>query len=200
MKKTKKRFAAAAGFPISDEEALRFGPALVAVAEKMRVNDIRNLDKRALYKVVEADKKHPLRDFVFNCGDAEAALAYRIDRCGLLIRGIRYIETDRDGLNRLVQDANKKKLFISARSPVVEEGSGKTRQCAVLREDLLRHDPSYISAVAGAIRRARDAAAQLVDLTTSREPPFAAGELAQKLQDAHLEYEAKLQNVERAAE
>lgn len=199
MKKTK-RFAAATGSPISDEEAIRFGPALVAVAEQMRVNDIRNLDKRALYKVVEADKNHPLRDFVFNCGDAEAARAYRIDRCGLLIRSIRYIEVDREGLNKLAHEANKKKLFIPAPAPVVEEGSGKTRQCSVLREDLLRHDPSYISAVAGAIRRARDAAASLVDLTTSREPPFAAGELAQKLQDAHLEYEAKLQSVERAAE
>jgi len=192
-KSQRKQFVAAVGAPFSNEDAAEFGPVLERIAKSMRVNGIASINKRKLYEIVEADPEHPLRRFVFNSDDDAAARAYRIERCGLLLRSIRYGNAKE--MNKMVRAAQDKKVFHYADARVVEEGSGKTRGSAVLRDDLLSHDPEYISAVSRKIRQIRDAVASLDDLATARKPPRGVATLVRELRVALGAYESEIQDV-----
>lgn len=195
MAKQQFKFIAAPSAPFDDDEASKYGPILHKIARSFGVNAIAHIDKHKLFELVEADAKHPLRGFVYNNTTSDAERAYRIERCRKLISGIRYIDlTESDRLNDIIQKANIHKLFVPADAPVVENESRKLRKTNVFRPDLLKHDPSYISAISRIVKQMRDSFAQLDDLASARVPPRGVAKLVSSFRSALAAYDAQLQD------
>lgn len=143
-------FGAAPDGPITEEEARDVvGPALLSIAEKHKVGEIRKLTKQIVYdEIKETGKSHPLYEHVFHCSPVEAAERYFIDRCLVLIKSVVIVPLT-------IRQSHRERAFVPA-SEVLQHasGGGFTRRPAhVLREDALKHDVEYQSVLGGALRR-----------------------------------------------
>lgn len=185
------RYVAATGAPFSDESAEVIGRELAKIAEANRVDDIRSLDRKLVFSIVEQDANHPLRQF-YNWDDESAARAQRVAHTGLLIRSVRIVTIS------LGKRGKPMPMFLYV--PDYEKRAGTTKQRGhVLTEDALADDPAYASAVAYQIRAIMHAVARLEHVVTSRRSPRNVVELCAGLRTAITDYKASLVS-EQAAE
>lgn len=143
-------FGAVSDGPITEEEARDVvGPALLEIAEKHKVKDIRALSKRLVFNEVKAaGKEHPLWPFIFHCSVAAAAEKYFIERCGLLVKSIEIVKVR-------INTIHRERAFVPASEVLQHSPSGgfTKRPGHVLREDALKNDPEYQSVLGGGLRR-----------------------------------------------
>ena len=151
------RYVAAPGANFGDDRATLYGRELERIARENAVNGVASLDKRLVYEAVQADPDSPLREFVFDRSDAEAADAYRLQRCALLIRSIRIVAVTLGPRSRPMPQ------FVAVDESVRRRvGDGVKRECSrVLTLDAMRSEPLFAGAVSVKLRVANQAVMQL---------------------------------------
>ena len=151
------RYVAAPGANFGDDRAAVYGRELDRIARENAINGVASLDKRLVYDAVQADPDSPLREFVFDRSDAEAADAYRLQRCALLIRSIRIIAVTMGPRPRPMPQ------FVAVDESVRRRvGAGTKRERGrVLTLDVMRSEPLFAGAVSVKIRMANQAIQQL---------------------------------------
>ena len=171
---------------ITEEQAPLVYTELLKIAEKYKVDNVRALDPKLVFDEVEKDPDHPLRACNYDWNDKSAARKQRIDHTAKLMRAIRY-ETVVGNLKRFDP------VWIYVTIP-----PGATRQqpqrARVLREDVLRSDPSFVSALGYQIRQVKDALARLEHLVTSRESPESIVGLVESMRAVMADYDVSILN------
>lgn len=177
------RYTAAPGSPFTDKQAEVIGRALAKIAESCKVDDIRSLNKHVVFAAIKADPKHPLRKF-YNWNVHEAARAHWLDRTLTLIRSVQIIYLD------MPEIGEPQPMFVTADKVPVMRGDKFLRQRAqVLRSDLLRNDPIFMSAIGRMIRALTSSLKRLEALTSSRQAPREVKNLIHSVRSAINEYE-----------
>jgi|HubBroStandDraft_4_1064222.scaffolds.fasta_scaffold193499_3 hypothetical protein len=177
-----RRYVRAAGAPFSDEDAPIIGRELQKIADAHQVGDLRQLDKKLVFGIVEANPRHPLRRF-YNWDVAAAARRHWLDCTAVLIRSI-HVEVRVGRMQKQVS------MFSYAEAPT-NQARTHFKRTRVLTEDLLRNDPAFSSAVGFNIRRINDALRTLENLTSCRRVSpelrgLCTGALPKKPRDGHL--------------
>lgn len=179
------RFVAATGSPISDEKAQVYGAELLRLATVHRVSEIRSLDKRTVFAEVEQNPESPLRDY-YQWDVNRAARAHWLEQTAKLIRSIRTV-TISAGKMQAPQP-----LFICAEAPVRDKDRVQYKNRHVVRDDALRSDPAFRSAVGKQIRSIQNALGQLEGFTSGREPPAEVARLRDSIRRALDTYLASI--------
>jgi hypothetical protein len=145
-----------------------YGPELVRIAKANDIDHYSSLDKRLVFDVVEAEPANPLRAFVYNSDDTEAARSHRIDRCGLLIRSIQYVPA---GV-AVGKRAAPMPLFLHNPNFTRQSEGGRERRRHVLTEDALADDPAFASVLSIQIRAIDYALRRLEHIASARPCPL----------------------------
>src|ERR1700730_10998218 len=86
-----RQYVRAPGAPIgSDKDAEIIGRCLQQIADEHRVDNVRSLDKKLVFGIIESDPNHPMRRF-YDWDERNAARAHWIERTGTLIRSVRVV-------------------------------------------------------------------------------------------------------------
>lgn len=185
------KFCAAPGAPFNSDEAdAVIGPALVQLAEDLKVGDVRALNKMQVFTAVRDDPKHVLRPYVYTCDEKDAARKHYIEQAGILLRSIRITTVD-------VGEIHAQSLFVPS-SEVMQHhhGGGYTRRPSrVLRSDALKYDEQYMSVLGGAIRRFFSAFEWVERWTSEREPPADVRRLITDVRSAIDSYKAEIKEA-----
>jgi hypothetical protein len=162
VKKPKPLFVRASGAPFSDEDAQLIGAELLKIAEANRIDDVRLLDKKIVFAVVEADPNHPLRKF-YDWDVKKAARKHWVEWTQKLIMSVR-IEYKIGKFTRPLP------ITLAAELPRLKFGATRRR---VLTADAMMNDPIFASAVGLRLRNIDQNLAQLESLIAAHEggPP-----------------------------
>ena len=133
------------------------------MAVRHQVNGIRCIDKETAFSEVEANPKHPLRSF-FDWNDKSAARKQRVDYMGKLISSIQVV-------NVSIRKKSFEPVFVSTEAAVKQQGSNALRRTNVMRDDMLKHDPAFVSYVNRAVERMMHELKKLEHLAVSRPLP-----------------------------
>jgi hypothetical protein len=171
MSKKKPQFVKASGAPFSDESIQLIGRELLKIARANRVKDVRVLDKELVFAAIEADPKHPLRQF-YDWDVKRAARKHWLAWTQKMILSVR-IEYKVGRFTRPLP------ITLSAELPRLKHGSKRRR---VLTEDALKNDPVFVSAVGFRFRDIDTKISQLEMLIGARGwAPPGMGEALKKM-------------------
>lgn len=178
------QYQAARGSPFADSDAEVIGPELVKIAEANRVGDIRSLDKKLVFEVVEADEHHPLRQF-YDWDDERMARQARLERTALMIRSIRILTPSLPELSRPSPLVLFDPDHVQRRSNAPEA----RRRSHVLIQDVVNDDPTFISSLTAQIVRIRQGVERLDHVAALRKTPMPIRRLVSDLAAAFAAYD-----------
>lgn len=181
---------------LDEREAQIAGRELRKIAEAHQVGDIRALDKRLVFEVIEADPKHPMRALRAYGGwdKDDAARRHWIDVTGKIIAGLRIIRLNLKGK---VVDVRPQFLYVPP--PEVRKGEERSRS-RVLAEDVYAHNPQYVSALAAQVKLIDSAVKRLEHIVSNGPAPVEVGTLSHDLRAALTTYMDGVNAVSDAAE
>lgn len=186
-------WVAASGGPFSDEDAAIIGRELVKIAASNGVEDVRSLDKRIVFDAVAKNPKHPLRPYVFNSSDEDAARSHRLERCALLIRSVRLVSNEVGEIPRPMPA-----FIYDPQHASREQGDSlNKRRGHVMTVDAMRNDPTWVSALTGQVRIVISTVERLELLVSMRKAPVQIAVLAKSLRTA---IDTHMRAVDSAAE
>jgi len=158
VKTAKPSFVKASGAPFSDEDIHLIGAELLKIAEANRIGNLRLLNKKIVFAAIEADPKHPLRQF-YDWDIKRAARKHWLDWTAKLIASVR-IEWKIGKFTRPLP------ITLSAEIPKLKQGAARKR---VLTVDALADDPVFASAVGFRLRSIDTALSQIETLIACRK-------------------------------
>lgn len=152
---------------LSANDADMVGTELEKSAQANRVNGIRHLDPEVVFHEVETRRKHPFRELAgMNWGDDKtAARKHRIEYIRKLISSVQVVVVSSTKRNTF------EPVFVSAQASVKTQGSSALRRSSIVRHDMLRHDPAFISYVNAQCRRILGPLAKLEHTASDRALP-----------------------------
>jgi hypothetical protein len=153
------------GAPFGREDAELVGRELRKLADANEVDDVRALDKRAVFEAIYSDPAHPLRRLYGDFADeAGAARRHWIDLTGKMLSSIR-VQVVRLGTHEFEAP---RPMFVHVEAHVRETGGSLIRRTRVLTEDALRNDPTFVSAAGLRVRAMMDSLGALEALVSWR--------------------------------
>ena len=168
---------------------------LQVIADKLGIDDVRLLDKNKVLDLIEGDPEHPLRALGYDWDDASAARKQRVVHTGQLITGLRVYTTSGPG-----KKLDAAPVYYFADNLVT--ATGELRRGHVHRDQLSKHDPSFVSVVHKQIEQLKLASLRLGHILrcngTRRETWGSPWELQDAVMAALDEFEA--QRSDKAAE
>lgn len=183
----KMKFAPKDGAPITEKEARAIGPDLLRIAEEHNTADVRSIDKHDVYAWVKAHPRSALAKWIFRTPREAAADAYYLELCRRVVGYVKVVT---------VHLPQGEPLFVRAtKAPVriVEKANRRAEiirgNRSVLRADLLKDEPSFMSALGLKIRSVRDQFVSLERLVLSRPSPREIRKLVAQIRGALNEYE-----------
>jgi len=171
----------------NESDAQLFAETCLVVAEELQCDGLRSLTGKDVFSRIEADPKHPARRLYNAPGtnrwdDARDARRQRVADTSKWIVGIRRVT--------IASPEKLDEVFVTARVSVPDGSRFRKVLRKTLKEDLLRNDPAFLSAINVQVHQIRMALRQLEHLTNSKEPSLRVAQLRDALVEAFEQYNA----------
>lgn len=184
------------GAPFAAEQTDLVGSELVKMAEAAAVDDVASLDPRETFESIYSDPSHPLRVVYGDFKDVDgAAREHWVRVTRQMLNSVHVVYVD------MPAKAKPIPLVTYVPDARIRSSAGTTRGGRrVLSNDMLSHDPEFLSALKQKIHMVQNAVAGLGWIVRSRTPPATVGLLYDKLDAALRDYSDSIMPKDKAAE